>query len=394
MKFIANKDLLLKALLHTRVIMPANISSCYLWANYYQFTLNGQTLTVTGTNGQIFISESIELDDEPSGSPIPGNTFYIHSRSVKILKALEEQPLEFTVEEYQLTVNHSSGYFRVPLMELAYPERKDIDYSEANHLCMEAPGLHSWLSKVSFAATKDEFRPVMGGVFFESEKDRINVSATDAHILMCLSKICQEPNSSTFSFIMPKQVADILCKILPTTGYCELFQRDKTARLVIEDSLQVDFVCIDGRYPNYKSVIPGMFASTFSVDRKQLLKAISRLQFFCSSSTQSVKINVKDTPRHDQLTVSSRNVDENTISQEKVECEFIKGADAFKEGLLVKIPFLTRVISKLPADRVTFHVQDSSRACALKPTPASEKEDITAIVMPLMQSDYDQFDSL
>ena len=387
MKFIVDRNKLLQAMQHTKMDMRPD---AYLWKNHFQMSVQDDTLTVTGTNGEMFLTEVVKL--EWPATNVRPTPFCVHNSIIKATKSLEQQPLEFTIDEYQLTVRHSSGYFRVPLTDTPFPEPKPLE-EDAVHVHMEAPGLYSQLSKVSFATADDELRPVLSGVFVEVESEHINFVATNGHMLVVLKKHCKEPNERTCTFIIPRKVADTIMKILPKTGYCELYCLNNVARLIIEDTLTVDFRCIDGRYPNWRSVIPTEFNSVFSVDRVQLLKTVSRLLLFSTYSTRSVKFALGKAGA-DHLTLSTKCINEDTIAQENVSCEFTKGSDKFKDGILIKIQLLTKILSKVPSERVVFHTIDSSSAVVIVPKTSSDIEELTALVMPLVQSDTDNFESL
>lgn len=389
MKFIVDRNKLLEAMQHTKVMMKR---SPWLWANTYRLKVQGDKLHISGTDGTMFITESLQLEGSSIGER--DTPFCIHNSLLRAIKTLEQQPLEFIVDEYQLTVRHQYGYFRVPIMDTIYPEAKQLEEKdETIHVRMEAPGLYSQMSKVAFAAADDELRPAMSGVYIEIEPDNINFVASDGRILMRLTKHCQEPNKQTCSFIIPRDIANVILRILPKTGYCELVYLNNLARLVIDDNLTISFACINGKYPNYKAVLPTEFNSVFSVEKKQYLKAIRRLYLFSNWSNSAVKIAIGKAG-YEQLTLSSRCIEENEIAQENITCEFIEGPDKFSEGILIRIPFLTRILNVFPSDKVVFNVTDSVRACVLTPQPTSDLEELTALVMPMMQSDTDNFESL
>ena len=379
MKFIVDRNKLLEAMQHTKMVMK---KSLWLWANTYELKVQGDKLRISGTNGTIFITESLQLEGISSNER--DTPFYVHNSLLRAIKTLEQQPLEFIVDEYQLTVRHQYGYFRVPIRDINYPEARQLEEkNETIHVRMEAPGLYSQMSKVAFAAADDELRPVMSGVYIEIEPDHINFVASDGHILMRLAKHCREPNKQTCSFIIPRDVANTILRILPKTGYCELIYLNNLARLVIDDNLTISFACIDGKYPNYKAVLPTEFNSVFRVEKKHYLKAIRRLYLFSDLSNSAVKIAIGKAS-YEQLTLSSQCIEENEIAQENITCEFIKGHDKFSEGILIRIPFLTRILNVIPSDKVVFHVTDSVKACVLTPQPTSDLEELTALVMPLM----------
>ena len=379
MKFIVNRNLLLQALQHTRCYMKPGI---FIFANYFKMVIVDNTLLISGTDCSMFITESIKLETPPIENQ--ERPFYVHAtRIMKAIKALDQQPLEFEVGEYQLTVHHAEGYFQLPISDCTLPEPKTITMEEAITLHMEAPGLHSQLSKVAFATADDELRPVMTGISIEIERDQIIYVASDGHILVRLIKPHQAYDGPTGQFIMPRPVANTLIKILPKTGYCDLYFQGKLGKIIIDNNITLQFEFIDGRFPNYRSVMPENFDTCFNVDRKQILKCLSRLSIF-SSDRHTVKIKLESP---DQLAFVSRDIDEQVLSSEHITCQTVRQCESFRRGLLLNIRLLTQLIKSITSDRIVFNVQDSDHAFTLTPLPESDIEHVTCLLMPILQGD-------
>ena len=381
MKFKVNRNQLLQALLHTRRHMMPGAA---YYANHYKITLNGDRLYITGTDASMFISESIPLEDKPTDAQVP-RTFYIHSATlVKAIKALDNQPLEFQIEEYQMLVRHADGFFQLPITDVIFPEPKPMTQDGALHLHMEAPGLYSQLSKVAYATSDDDLRPSMSGILIEIEHNQISYCATDGRLLVNLIKPCKEPNSDTGQFIMPRPVADALLKILPKTGYCDLYLQGYQAMIFIGDNLVIHFTAIDSKYPNFRAVIPDEFCTHFNVDRRQILKVLNRMSLFCSPELR-VKIKIQG----DELTFCTRDQELDMLSSEHIPCEVTKRSDFFSRGLMCNIRMLCKLINGIKSDRVMFNVVSSEKAFTLTPMPESDIEHITLLLMPMMQDDND-----
>ena len=387
MKFIVSRNILLQALLHTRCYMASNV---WLFKNTFQITVSDRHLTVTSTDGLIFKTEQIDLEKEIKDDP---RTFYLNSTMlVKAIKSLGDQPLEFLVEEYQLTVHHSDGYFRLPLYDNQYPEPKAMTDENVMHLHLEAPGLRSQLSKVVYAAADDELRPVMCGVLMEIENNNITYVATNGHLLVRLIKKCQEDNSFISSFILPSYAVNALLKILPPTGYCELYFQNPVGdikrpilKVVINDTLTIQFECIDGRYPNYKAVIPTEFTQSFQVDRRQLTKMLDRISLFAPTSR---RVKIKITP-DSKVLLESRDIDENYMSSESIQCSLNGEFSKTCARVDVNVHLLIKILRNLCGEQVQFNLTTQNHAFTICPVPQPDVEEITALLMPIMSDDDD-----
>ena len=386
MKFIVNRNLLLQALLHTRCYMES--TAWPIFRNTFKLIADGSHLTVIGTDGLMFKTEQIDLDQETKDDP---RTFCLNSiKFIKAIKSLDEQPLEFLIEEYQLTVNHSEGYFRLPLFEDQYPEPKTMNDENIMHLHLEAPGLYSQLSKVAYATCNDDLRPVMSGVLMEIDNNSLTYVATDGHYLAKLTKNCQEDNGFISSFILPRKAVDALLKILPPTGYCDLYFQNPIGayklpicKAVINDTITIQFECIDGRYPNYKNVIPTDFTQSIQVDRRQLIKILDRISLFAPDSRQ-IKIQIT---ADSKIELESSNTEEEYMSAEHLPCTVIQKTSSMCDRIYLNVNLLLKILRNMCGEKVQFNLISKERALTICPVPQPDVEEITVLLMPMHQDE-------
>ena len=264
-----------------------------------------------------------------------------------------------------------------------------VNLSEANgmkHLHTEAPGLRSQLSKVVYATADDELRPVMCGILMEIENNSLVYVASDGHILVRLIKKCQEDNGFISSFILPHDAVNALLKILPPTGYCELYFQNPVGsnkrpmcKAVINDTTSILFECIDGRYPNYKNVIPTDFTHSFTVDRRHLLKILDRISLFAPNSRE-IKIQML---ADGNIELKSRNIDEDSMSAEKISYSVIHKTSSMCDRIYVNVKLLIKLLRNINGELVQFNLTDQNRAFTICPVPGSDVEDLTALLMPI-----------
>lgn len=391
MKFIVNRNLLLQALNHTRCYMDAG-NSPFQFKNIFQITVIGGHLTVTGTSGLLFKSEQIELCEEVKDAP---RTFYVTaSMFVKTIRSLDDQPLEFLVEEYQLTVTHSDGYFRLPIYDSQFPEPKAMTDDKLMHLHLEAPGLRSQLSKVAYATDDNDLRPALSGVLMEIDNDSITYIATDARYLVRLIKKCKDANGFISSFILPRYAVDTLLRLLPATGYCELYFQNPIGehklplcKAVINDTLTLWFDCIDSRYPDYKKVIPTDFMQSFTASRRQLIKMLNRISLFAPGNYQ-VRIQLIG---DNKIELESHDRDEvgDYMSVEQIPCTIHEKLSPLCSTVYCDVRKLIKILRNMCSEQVRFNLNAGERAFTICPVPQPDVEEITALLMPMTKNqDY------
>lgn len=418
MEFIVSRNKLLAALNHAKyAINPKQFFGC-LKCFVFTFPQDQEInkMTVHASNGEVWISETVpvKFNHLSADAPEPVRNFSVFYHDIyRTIKSLEEQPLTFRVHEYQLSVHHSYGSFRLKLENMAeeflsIPKPcPDIEAEDGYQIKHEAPGLRSILNKCNFAMAKYELRPVMSGVYMNLTKDFSDYVSSDGHKLVRVRKdtVCST-DKDEFSLIIPPLIVKTLLKILPQTGEvdfeyqkplveektvtigdqsqkCIETKRKGAARITIDDNLVITFIPIDGKYPHYWSVIPEQFDLEIKVQRRQLIKSIDRLSLFTADSNMLVT-DISE----NEIILSSKNIDYEMDGNEHHSCELLKsGISNLPLRLGFNASSLSATLKALSADEVILYIIDNSRPLVIKPKPQPDVEEVTMLLMPMYVSD-------
>ena len=150
---------------------------------------------------------------------------------------------------------------------------------------------------------------------------------------------------------------------------------DRNARVELEN-YTLNCRLIEGRYPNYNSVIPQDNPFRVSVDRVTLIGALRRVLVFASTSTSLVKLRVDQ----NDLVVSTQDIDFSTSAEEHVFCDY--SGTAMSIGF--KGPFLVDILNCMSSQEVVLELADPSRAGVIVPAEQEEQEDLLMLLMPMM----------
>ena len=122
----------------------------------------------------------------------------------------------------------------------------------------------------------------MIGIYRDIKEDNITFVASDTHKLVRFVNNRLKPGI-TSSFILPSKPASILNGII---GKCENDVKitfDSKSATFEADNFSLTCRFINGRYPNYNSVIPQNNPFEITVDRVSLLNAVKRVSVFSSA---------------------------------------------------------------------------------------------------------------
>lgn len=397
MEFVVSRNSILSALNHARRAMNPKYSTEILKNFLFTFPdeANPDKMTVQAGDGWSWISETISIQSFPSSVDAPGpfRPFAVYFNDLlRPIKSLEDQPLMFRVTEYQLSVHHSCGSFRIPLfgsaMEIAeYPKpNPDADAPDGCRFEYEVPCLRSVLTRCKFAMAQDDLRPVMNGVCMNLTEEFSDYVASDGHKLVRVRKkpVCYNGSLINLSVIIPSSVVNMLLRVLPTTGDVVFEYQEKmmAARIIINDNLMILFNPVDGKYPRYMSVIPESFSYKMTVERRSLIKSIDRLNFFSNSSSNMIRMGLTQ----NELCLNAEDTDFDLSGEEKLPCKFVKqdGSDAAKLSIGIKATSLSDTLKALSTEEVIFNFTDETRAFVIYPKPQPDVEDITMLLMPML----------
>lgn len=357
----------------SRVINSKNsfpILDCFL------LEISNNTLVITASDSENVLRSSITLAEcDGEGS------FCVPNRTIlDAVKELPEQPLTFDIDLDAMTVKviYQNGMYNFTAQSAAeYPLPQAIP-DGATVVTIDAGVLNDNITRSLFATAQDELRPVMNGIYFDLTPDCLAIVASDGHKLV-RNKNFSIKSETPASFILPKKPASLLKNILNSDGGDVVIKfDDRNAEIRFADGT---LTCrlIEGRYPNYNSVIPSDNPNQLTIDRKALLSALRRVLPFASEASQLIRFHLEN----GKLEISSEDLDFATSAKESIVCDYTgqNMSIGFKGGSL------TEILTNLNSDEVIIQLADPSRAGIIIPATQPENEDVLMLIMPMLLND-------
>ena len=355
----------------SRVIASKNsiqILDCIL------FELQDGTLRLKASDSETTLVSTLTVDEADSNG-----VFAIKAATIiNGLKEIADQPvtLEVNPETHEIVIFYQNGRSSfVGQGGEEYPLFPDIK-DDAQQLTIDTSVLLSGISRAIFATAEDEIRPVMNGIYFDITPESVTFVASDGHKLVRDRSFTTHGGEQPSAFILPKKPAKMLKDILAKeSGDAIVKFDDRNARIELENYV-LSCRLIEGRYPNYNSVIPQDNPFRVTVDRVTLIGALRRVLVFASTSTSLVKLRVDQ----NDLTVSTQDIDFSTSAEEHVLCDY--SGTAMSIGF--KGPFLVDILNSMSSQEVVLELADPSRAGVIVPAEQEEQEDLLMLLMPMM----------
>lgn len=136
---------------------------------------------------------------------------------------------------------------------------------------------------------------------------------------------------------------------------------------------------IEGRYPNYNSVIPLNNQNIMKVNRLDMLSALKRVSPFSNESSNLIRMHVEN----NTLQLDAQDYDFSKTAVEKVPCEY--GGQPITIGF--KGVSVMELLQNMNSLEVEAQMADPSRAALFLPVDQPEGEDILMLQMPMLIND-------
>lgn len=357
----------------SRVINSKNtlpILDCFL------FEVRGGQLIVTASDSENVMQSTMPLESfEGEGM------FAVNSQTIiDAVKELPEQPLNIDINlgELKIYVTYQNGYYDFPIQNAEeYPQVQALDEG-AISMTIDSGVLADNISRSLFATAQDELRPVMNGIYFDLTADYLAIVASDGHKLV-RNKNLNIKSDAPSAFILPKKPATLLKNVLVKDGSNVMIRFDQHSAEITFTDGKLNCRLIEGRYPNYDSVIPKDNPNHIVIDRKSFIGALRRVLPFSSDSSQLIRYKVGN----GQLELSAEDVDFSTRAKESITCEY--------EGTPMQIGFkgssMLEILNNLQSENVAVRLADPSRAGVIEPDGQEENQEILMLIMPMLLND-------
>lgn len=342
----------------------------------FLFDIQDNVLYLTASDSENVINTQMELTESDANGRFAINNHDL----LEAIKGFSEQPITFDVnlQDNIAKISYQNGLFSLPVENAdEYPQSQPITEG-INTIVMPSNVLADNINRSLFATAQDELRPVMNGIYFDLTPEHLAVVASDGHKLV-RNKIFTVQSEQPASFILPKKPAGLLKNLLQKDGGdVEIKFNERNAEINYGDG-RLSCRLIEGRYPNYNSVIPQNNTNTLTVDRLALLAALRRVQPFANDSSNLIRFHVEGST----LQLDAEDFDFSKTATERMICDY--------NGQPMSIGFkgsaFIEILTNFDCEEVVIQLADPSRAGLVIPSEQPEGQDVLMLMMPMLLND-------
>ncbi|MDO5055401.1 DNA polymerase III subunit beta [Pasteurella oralis] len=364
MQFIVSRENLLKPLQQVCGVLSSRPNIPVL--NNVLLQIHADSLVITGTDLEVELSTQTELLSSPQqGSfTIPAKKFLDICRSLP-----EGSEISVSFEEDRAIVK--SGRSKFNLSTLPAEEYPNLtDWQSEVDFTIEQSTLRRLIDATQFSMANQDARYFLNGMKFETEGNLLRTVATDGHRL-AVCTIALEQDLQNHSVIVPRKGVLELARLLENA--------DLPARLQIgTNNLRIELgniiftsKLIDGRFPDYRRVLPRNATRILEADWDLLKQAFVRAAILSNERFRSVRLQLSE----NQLKITATNP-EQEVAEEIIDVSY--GGEEMEVGF--NVSYILDVLNALKCSQVRMRLTDASSSCLIE-----DCEDASAeyVIMPM-----------
>lgn len=334
----------------------------------------GNQLSLTTTNLDLGIRCRIQAEvEQPGGITLPVR------KLATIVRALPNAEVEVDAASgNQAKIISGGSQFRI--MGISEDEFPPLPSFADQHIFnLKQDDVVGMLKNVSYAQSKDENRYILNGVFFQFRENQMTLVATDGRRLALCSQEVTVAEDNAGDLILPAKTVDELQRLLGQGDSVKITFSDRQVAFEIQiaendDSGLVENIylvskIVEGKYPDYKQVIPKETENRIKIERELLAECVQRAALVTSDKNNSVKLKLTDNLL--EITGSSPEYGD---SHESMAISY-EGAEV---TVAFNPQFLLDPLKALAQDEVYFEFKDE-----LSPGVFKTLDSFLCVIMPL-----------
>ena len=364
MKFTINREKLLKPLQAVIGVVERR-QTLPILSNVLIDASDGMIGMVT-TDLEVELSAGIDADIEAEGrTTVPARKLF------DICKALADgTEIEIKREDERLIVKAGRSRFTLSILPPDdFPVVEEL--KNPSTFAVAEGAFKRLIDKTSFSMAQQDVRYYLNGLMLEMTGNELRAVASDGHRLA----LCEMRGD--FAFATPRQV------IVPRKGITELGRLldgdDRTIEISVDEnhirinqeSFRFTSKLIDGKFPDYKRVMPSGAGKILQAERDALRNALQRTAILSNEKYRGVRLEMDG----NSLRIQAQNPE---LEEAEEELEVVYNGNTMEIGFNVN--YLVDALSVIDDNEVSVRLSDQNSSCLIG---GSQSDDCRYVVMPM-----------
>lgn len=291
------------------------------------------------------------------------------------LRELPEQPITLIFEKkdevFSTTVIHQSGKYKIQTSDSEYFSLVKNSDTSTKLVTIKSVDFLRGIKTVHEFTSTDDLRPIMMGIYVQSTMANLSFCASNSAMMAMLDFAPEGLEFNDFDLVVPSKLAKIILELVTkeTDIELEIGEKNVTVRF---SNIKMVYRLIDGKYPNYRSVVPKGNDKILTANTSEMISALRRISVFAESPKAPVQIHAGKT----NLNLINISTDSTQFSDENIPASF--NANDYKMGFA--IGGLSKCMETITTEEFRMSFSEPMKACLI--TPDDLNIGLTVLIMP------------
>ncbi len=310
-------------------------------------------LSLTGTDLEVELIASVDLVQASDDGKItvPAKKLF------DICKGLNDSALiEFTLEEDKLRIR--SGRSKYSLSTLPAKDFPNLEewQSEIN-FAIKQSDFKRMIDNTSFSMANQDVRYYLNGMSLETSENQIRCVTTDGHRLALTRIDLAEERLEESQVIIPRKGVTEISRLIEDSDDNVYISIGSNHIRLSSSGFTFTSKLVDGRFPDYRRVLPKGGDKEVVADKSVLKQAFARAAILSNEKFRGVRLNLAS----GELTITATNP-EQEVAEEVVEVNY--QGDDLEIGF--NVAYVIDVLNVLESDEVKITLGDSNSSALIE----------------------------
>jgi len=361
-----DKDLLLKPLQLVSGIVERRHTLPIL--SNVLLKIGNQKLEVFATDLEIQISTSVALENDNSEEAVTISA----RKTLDILRALPDKTkISLEASDTRAVLKGGKSKFNLQTLPSSdFPLIEARDKPTVDTVQIQEKAFKSMLQKVQFSMAQQDIRYYLNGLLVVIDQDELTLVATDGHRMSHISTKIPDSKCKR-EVILPRKTVLELVKLLGDDDNQVTIGITDTQANIEFSGVTIVTKLVDGKFPDYKRVIPNKLSNSLVIERETLQGALQRAAVLSNEKFRGVRwVLTKD-----MLKIICSNTE-----QEEAEEEIEVSYDGEPLDIGFNVTYLLDCLGNVATKEVNCALGDANSSMLLT---IKEEASFKYVVMPM-----------
>ncbi|HCW32503.1 MAG: polymerase III subunit beta, DNA polymerase III subunit beta protein [Candidatus Peregrinibacteria bacterium GW2011_GWE2_39_6] len=330
----------------------------------------GKKIYFSATNLEVAITYFIEADILNEGAiTVPAKLI------TNYISLIKEDEINLKLDERGTTLDIKTAFSHTKIKGIDSSEFPVIpEIQKGEQFTIKSSLFLQAINQTSFSASMNLARPILTGILFQFEKDKVVMVATDSYRLSekkvpILTNVSKDSN-----YIIPVKTIIELGKILGGFENDDVeCQLSKNQIAFSVQNLRILSRLIEGVFPDYKKIIPDDGKTNVTLNTQDFIMAVKKVSLFAEETNNNIKINVTNDGKL-ILSTSETQIGEGVTEIEAI----VKGEN---NQVAVNAQYLLDILAHINDENIQLIIDNKLSPITIH--PAQKAKDYTHVIMPL-----------